>query len=287
MPIYEISVTLPFANAERLSDALGEAERPPAIATGLFETARGDWRVFAHYDGAPDTDQLADHFERWGAGRPPEPRLVEAEDWVAASQRARPPVRAGAFLIHGSHDRERARGRRLAIEIDAGQAFGTAHHATTRGCLLVLHDHLKAQRPDSALDLGTGSGILGIALAKRLPIAVLASDSDPVAVAVAQGNAQLNGVGPRLRAITAIGLAHPALRGRRFDLVLANILAGPLYCLAPQLARALALRGTLILSGLLTGQARGLEARYRALGFALRRRVLLDDWAILLMQRVR
>lgn len=287
MSTFEIAVTVPGAVAQRLSDGLAGADRPMAVASGLFETKDKAWRVFAHYDTPPDPGELAALFARYGAGTPPAAQRIEPRDWIAHTQRLLAPVRAGPFLIHGSHDRARAKGRRYAIEIEAGQAFGTAHHATTRGCLLLLHRALSTARPRRVLDLGTGSGILAIAAAKLGDGEITASDSDPVAVRVARDNARLNGVGSRVRTLNARGLSHPRLRARRFDLVLANILAGPLHRLAPALKRSVARKGQIILSGLTADQAASIEARYRAHGFILQRRLRLDGWAVLLMQRTR
>ncbi len=123
----------------------------------------------------------------------------------------RGPVRAGRFLIHGSHSPV-ARNR-YSIEIDASTAFGTAHHASTRGCLLALDALLKRTRPARIVDIGTGSGILAIAAAKALQTRVLASDNDPVAARIAADNARKNGVGGLVRVVEADGLAHPLLRG--------------------------------------------------------------------------
>src|SRR5690606_22468232 len=147
------------------------------------------------------------------------------------------PVRAGRFLIHGSHDRDKITRNRFTIEIDADQAFGTAHHASTRGCLLALDDLAKRGRPDLVLDLGTGTGILAIAAARAFDRPVVATDNDPVAVAIAKDNARKAGLSQQIQAFVAEGLAHPTLRRLKPDLIVANILAAPLYGLAPAMAR--------------------------------------------------
>ena len=150
--------------------------------------------------------------------------VMPEADWVTLSQGKRGPVAAGRFLVHGSHDRGRLPPRLLAIEIDAGQAFGTAHHASTRGCLLALDDILKRRRPRIVVDIGTGTGILAIAAAKALRQRVIASDNDPLAVRIAAENARMNGVGSLVSAFKARGFDHPRLRRRKADLVLANLL---------------------------------------------------------------
>ena len=157
----------------------------------------------------------------------------------------------------------------LPLRSTRGLAFGTAHHATTRGCLIALDRLAKRERPRRVLDIGTGTGILAIAAARALNANVVASDMDPIAVAVAAENARTNGVQSRVIVVEAEGLAHPALRRAKADLLFANILLRPLLDLAPAFARALRPGGICVLSGLLEPQARQVEARFRALGFSL------------------
>jgi ribosomal protein L11 methyltransferase len=202
---------------------------------------------------------------------------------------------AGRYLVHGSHDREKVPRRRLAIEIDAGRAFGTAHHASTRGCLLALDDLCKRRLPRHIIDLGTGSGILAIAAAKTLSAKtlgdktlgrnVIASDSDPVAAAIAAENARKNGVAARIRVVRADGFDHPELRQAKADILLANLLERALQTLAPHLARHVVQGGIAILSGLTETQARAIEARTRAHGFVLEKRIILEGWATLVIVR--
>jgi ribosomal protein L11 methyltransferase len=194
-------------------------------------------------------------------------------------------VRAGRFLMHGRHDRGKVTAGRFTFEIDAGLAFGTAHHATTRGCLIALDRLLKRGRPRRVLDIGTGTGILAIAAARALGGPVLASDMDPVAVAVAAENASRNGVQSRVLVLKAEGLAHPALRRAKADLLFANLLLRPLLKLAPAFARTLRPGGVCVLSGIIERQARQVEARFRALGFRLDSRILLGGWTTLLLRR--
>jgi len=208
-------------------------------------------------------------------------------DWVAHSQQGLPPVRAGTFVVHGSHDRERVHGRRLGIQIDAGEAFGTAHHGTTLGCLIAL-DWLARLKPiGNVLDIGTGTGVLAIAAAKR-GARVLATDIEATAVRVARANVALNGADHAVTCLEADGLRHTAIRARApYDMVLANILAEPLMRMANDIRRITAPGGTVVLSGLLRGQAWRVTGRFNAAGFVLWRRIDRAGWTTLVMTRRR
>ena len=207
-------------------------------------------------------------------------------DWVAKSLAGLKPVRAGRFLIHGGHDRDAVRANDVAIEIEAGQAFGTGHHGTTAGCLIVLDHLIGMRRPANALDLGTGSGVLAIALAKIAKCPVLATDIDPVATRVATSNAKLNGTAGDIRFETATGLTHRAfIEEGPFDLIVANILARPLMRLAPEIAIALAPGGRLVLSGILATQRRMVLAAFRQAGLFHRHTLWRDEWVTLHLER--
>ncbi|MDU6730826.1 MAG: 50S ribosomal protein L11 methyltransferase, partial [Bradyrhizobium sp.] len=160
------------------------------------------------------------------------------------------------------------------------------HHGTTRGCLLLLDHILKSRVPRRVLDLGTGTGVLAIAAAKAQHRSVLASDIDPPSVAVARENARLNGVGPLVRVIRATGFAaEDFAKAGPFDLVLANILANPLRQLASPMQRHLARSADVILSGLLTTQARSVIAAYRARGLVPVRHLRIEGWSSLLLRK--
>ncbi|GAA5106415.1 50S ribosomal protein L11 methyltransferase [Bartonella jaculi] len=176
-------------------------------------------------------------------------------DWVKKSLEGLKPVQAGPFFLHGSHNRGDIPPDVFPIEIEANQAFGTGHHGTTAGCLEMIAKVIENENPKNALDLGTGSGVLAIGIAMLKPIAILASDIDPIAIQVTQHNIQLNGVKEYITAVTATGFAHDEIASRApFDLIVANILANPLIELAQEIVKALQKGGSLILSGILEEQ---------------------------------
>jgi ribosomal protein L11 methyltransferase len=221
-----------------------------------------------------------------GGSDPADLRFSELseKDWVAASLAELTAVRAGRFLVHGAHHRGRYPANLTGIEIEAALAFGTGHHGTTRGCLLALNALLKRRRPARVLDVGTGTGVLAIAAAKALRSHIWTTDIDPVAVRTANANARHNGVANLIANRVADGQRSMPWRGP-FDLILANILLGPLTRMAPQLARRLAPGGFIVLSGLLPSQAGAAVAAYHTQGLALVRRAILENWATLVMQR--
>ena len=274
--------------AEAIAAVLEGAEFPAALAVTLFERGQGVIEVSAHYAEEPALEQLLALIgAAIGAGDFGDLRIEHLlpEDWVARAESMRGPVRAGRFVVHGHHDRGKVPRFRNAIEIDAGLAFGTAHHATTRGCLIALDRLSKRIRPRRILDVGTGTGILAIAVARAFNVPVLASDIDPIATATAAANARMNEVGRRVHVVTAAGLSHLRLSRASVDLLFANILLNPLLALAPAFAGAVRPGGICVLSGLLDAQARQVEARFRPLGFSLDSRILLDGWTTLLLRR--
>jgi len=281
---YQVTLLGEAGEAEAIASRLEETIEPRALAVSLFDRGMGRFEVSALYAERPHEDALVAALDGAAHGAVSIEPLAAA-DWVTLSQGKRGPVQAGRFLAHGSHDRDRVPKRRLAIEIDAGQAFGTAHHASTRGCLLALDDLLKRERPRVILDVGTGTGILAIAAAKVLQCPVLASDEDRLAAAIAAANARKNRAGALISTVTARGFAHPSLRRLAADLLLANLVERALYALAPELARRVKPGGTAILSGLTQTQARTIEARSLAFGFILEKRVVLDGWTTLVLRR--
>ena len=210
-------------------------------------------------------------------------------DWVSESQQNLPPVRVPPFYLHGSHDKA-MRGGWRSIEMQAGLAFGSGHHGTTQGCLHLFARVMKQHpRPRLIADIGCGSGTLAIAAAKLVRAtqagSIFASDMDADAVQVTRHNARRNGVAPQIRVFGAAGMAHPAYRAQRFDVIFANILAAPLIALAGDFERHLADNGVLIIAGLLTTQARGVKARYRACGLKPKHEIKIGQWTSLALMR--
>jgi ribosomal protein L11 methyltransferase len=273
--------------AKRVVDLLTESFFEGQAAIAAFEGASGRWDITVHFADPPDQTSIR---ELVGIAAGDEVALdihfdtVEAKDWVKATLEQLVPVRAGRFIVHGRHDRERVPPNKLGIEIEAALAFGTGHHGTTRGCLILLDDVLKAYCPRRVLDLGTGTGVLAIAAAKALHGRVLASDIDPLSVRVAADNARLNGTGDLVKTIRAVGFSAPQFKRRGpFDLVLANILANPLRQMATPMSRHLAPGALVILSGLLPPQAGSVISAYRARGLVLKRHIRIEGWSSLLM----
>jgi ribosomal protein L11 methyltransferase len=217
------------------------------------------------------------------------------EDWVTLSQQGLEPIRAGRFFVHTPAHRSAVPDGAIALEVDAGRAFGTGHHETTTGCLIAL-DRLKSSGASfsNILDLGTGTGLLAFAGLKLWPVArVTASDIDPISIDVTRENAAINRI-PVGRArgqvelAVAPGMAHPRLGARApYDLVIANILAGPLIQLAPSVAEALEAGGRLILAGLLEAQAEKVAASYRRHGLMASFSTVRGEWPTLVMRKRR
>lgn len=276
--------------ARRVIDLLTEVFFEGQAAIAAFERPDGRWDVTVHFADPPD-QALVRELVTSAAGAEIAKTIdfdtIEAKDWVKASLEDLVPVPAGRFVVYGQHDRERVAPNKIGIEIEAALAFGTGHHGTTRGCLLLLDHVLKAWRPRRVLDLGTGTGVLAIAAAKALHEKVLASDIDPPSVQVARENAGLNVAGHLVRPIRATGFSAPQFASAApFDLVLANILANPLRQLATPMARHLAPSAHVILSGLLTPQAPGVIAAYRARGLVPVRHLRIEGWSSLLLRKV-
>lgn len=271
--VWQLTVRQPEADAFETAEALGFLDVGAALSVSLF--GDGDqFRVEALFESEDDAARAREQFGGVVSTLPP-------HDWVSETQKGLPPIEAGRFIIHGSHDAPAQGDDIIPILIDAGLAFGTGHHGTTKGCL-ILFDRLRIDmETPRILDIGTGAGVLAIAAAKALPDAtILATDNDPDAVAVTQENMALNQVA--FKSILADGFDHSDLSGKQFDLIFANILAGPLREMAGNIYAATALKGRAILSGILDEQADWVSERFRAVGFSIEPQPSLEGWTTLL-----
>ena len=291
---WRVSLDCTRAEAEALPDA-GDlfplADNPPVLVADEPDGKRPEhWRIHAYFDRQPGWEELKVLEGLAADGDPVLERLDEATDWVSASQAGLVPIRAGRFFVHTPpHFKDRPADA-VCFEVDAGLAFGTGQHATTAGCLAAL-DRLEASgaRFENIADIGTGTGLLAFAALALWPEAkAIATDIDPIAVDVSRDNAAINGVklghgAGELLLAEADGMHSPMLAARApFDLLIANILAGPLIELAPAFAGATAPGGTIILAGLLDTQADAVAEAYAAEGCTVVERGP-GEWTVLVL----
>ncbi|MFN3943376.1 MAG: 50S ribosomal protein L11 methyltransferase [Allosphingosinicella sp.] len=299
MTSWKVSLPCTKAEAEALKEdftPLAMLERPPVLMTSEADPEHPDrWRLDAYFEEEPSRPvlQLLHDLIPSAADAEPAIERVEEEDWVTLSQQGLEPIRAGRFFVHTPAHRDDVPEGAIAFEIDAGRAFGTGQHETTTGCLHAL-DRLKATGGSfhDILDLGTGTGLLAFAAMRLWPAArAIASDIDPISIEVAAENAAINSVRigrarGQLELAVGPGMDHPRLKARApYDLIIANILAGPLVDLAPAVSAALAPGGRLILAGLLDHQANRVAVAYRRHGLMAAFRVLRGDWPTLVMRK--
>ncbi len=287
-PVWKIEVMTTAAAQPVLAQAIED----DCDALMAFElTPGGPWRLEGLTMDEPDETAIRAQLARAASdlGLPPPEAKIERlpdVDWLARNRREFPPLRAGRYFVYGSHYEGAVPPGMAGLELDAGIAFGSGEHATTRGCLMAL-DRLarRGRHIRRMLDHGCGSGILGLAAAKTWQVRVDAADIDRDSVRVAAENAQRNGISKRrLRTRWSDGLSRP-MRARGYDLVCANILARPLRKLSKRLAHAVAPGGTLVLSGLLASQGPDIVAAYRFQRLALVGRITIDGWLTLILRR--
>ena len=276
---WKTRAVLPKLDAQRLSDALEELEPTPVVSA--FELGeRGLWEVEAFFAAEPDENEL---LQRFGVAMRVIP--IEDENWVARALEGLPPVRTQRFFIYGEHSASNVPANAIGLKIEASYAFGTGHHGTTRGCLLAYEQLAKRRRFRNALDLGCGTGVLGMAFARLAHRPVVATDIDPLATRKTIENAKLNRA-QNMRVATANGFKTPLIAEHApYDLIFANILAGPLMKLMPGIRANLSKGGHAILSGLLDEQANAITSMARAQNLRLIRRSALEGWVTLTLER--
>ena len=286
-PLETVAVTVPEDALEAYEAALNSA----CDTVGFFrDVATGDWRVEgvkpvntneAELNAALMLAELVS-----GVSVPLERVSTEAEGWLARTYASFPEQPIGKrFAVRGTHLTDKPTSGRVTLTLDAGLAFGSGEHGSTRGCIVAL-ETVARRRPRRILDLGTGSGILAIAAAKLLHRKVLASDIEPWSVLVTRRNAIQNRVGEMIRVKLANGWHHPAISGGGpYDLVFGNILARPLCGMAWDLSVHLAPGGTAILAGLLGTQVRMVLAAHRRRGLMLERVLPQGPWSTLVLRK--
>ncbi|WP_408591460.1 50S ribosomal protein L11 methyltransferase [Novosphingobium sp.] len=260
----------------------------------IAEDRPDDWQLEAWFDRKPTAADRAAIAALFVDGMPkPVIEKLPETDWVTLSQAGVEPIREGPFHVHTPDYAPLEEPGVRDFVIPASLAFGTGQHATTAGCLAMLA-HMKAQGVivRSLADIGTGTGLLAFAGLYLWPHArALASDIDAVCGPVMALNADTNhvplGDGPgKLAMVIAAGTDHPLIRASApFDLLIANILAGPLVELAPDFADSVVPGGSVLLSGLLTTQEPAVRAAYARAGLRLAARLTRGDWSVLWLRR--
>lgn len=285
-PPFALFIRGPNKAAFDISDQLGFDTEIEALAISIFEDGPETMHVQALFETKTQAKSCLDGLDIPEAMESFIAQLPD-EDWVSKSQAGLPPVEAGRFWLYGSHDKDIIPvSIPYPIEINAGLAFGTGHHGTTKGCLLIFDKLLHAGfNPEKVLDLGCGAGVLAIAAAKALKRNILATDIDPDAITVTLENARLNKTHQYIESHQADGFESPHLKGQKFDLIFANILAGPLMGLAADINTALAPNGRVILSGILDEQAEKVAQTFIEKGLEITPQPSLSGWTSLLGSR--
>jgi ribosomal protein L11 methyltransferase len=254
-------------------------------ALSSFEEGKG-WRMETIAEAKPRVAAVRAALKPFGVTAKID--KVPQKNWVLESRKGLPPLKAGPFFIHGEHDRDKRPKKGIALEIDAGMAFGTGRHETTMGCLKALLRLKKTLKAKRILDVGTGTGILAFAAWHLYRQPVIAGDNDKDAVRVAKENAAINGLKQQVRIVASDGYKAKVIRDHApYDLITANILANPLIMLAPDLARNLARGGRAVLSGLMNDQAKDVLAAHRKVGLELDFRLRLGQWSVLVLKKAR
>lgn len=284
---WRVSFELPRQAAQLAEDSF--ADLVLSIASFEADDAGRWWRLDLLFGAPPEMDELRRRLIIIAAMHSiPVPELicemVEPQDWLAQVARDFPPISIGRFYVHGAHVKETPPSGSLPIQVEAGAAFGSGEHGTTRGCLEALQWLSQRRRFTNVLDMGCGSGILAIGAARLWRAPVLAADIDEVAVRVTAENVRINRVASQVSAMVSDGYASAAvIRRAPYDLIVANILARPLMALAHDLRQNLAAGGAAVLSGLLTHQETMVLAAHRMQGLSLRKRFVHGEWCALVI----
>ncbi len=285
---WKISLTIP----DRALDLFQRALEPVVDALSTQEHS-GHWLVRGYVINKPSHSTVSSILEKAASMAGIQAPLATIEtlgnrNWVQESVRNLPPVHVGRFVVRGSHSNSNKNPTLIELEVDAGAAFGTGHHATTKGCLRALSELPRARAPVRALDVGCGAGTLAMGIARLWKVKTIASDIDPIAIHVARANVSRNHLHTLVQCIASNGTASPMIRrGGPFDLIVANILLRPLVRLAPAVAQNLSPGATVVLSGVLDEQAAGIVAIYREQGLHLKSRFSIDGWTTVIMTRPR
>lgn len=285
-PMWRVEVIVPRDAGPLIADAL---EPLCAVVSWFADEAHA--RVHGHCltcpdDAALDTTLIAAAGVLGIAVPEPHVALVSPRDWIAETVRQFPPITIGRYFIHSAHFADQVPDGHVGLQVGAGSAFGSGDHGSTAGCLDVLDRLARWRRVRRALDMGCGSGILALAVARTWRAPVVACDIDPEAVRVTADNARRNHVASLIRAAVSDGYGSTVVRrGAPYDLVLSNILARPLVRMAPRLARVLAPGGVAVLAGFLARDSARVEVAHRRVGLRLVARRVIDDWCTVVMRR--
>jgi ribosomal protein L11 methyltransferase len=283
--LWSIRIDFPLKPDDALRLEIETVMEELGTALSSFEDGKG-WRMETIAEAKPRAADVRAALKPFGVtaaiGKLPQ------KNWVLESRKGLPPIKAGPFFIHGEHDRDKRPKKGIALEIDAGMAFGTGRHETTMGCLKALLRLKKTLKAKRILDVGTGTGILAFAAWHLYRQPVIAGDNDKDAVRVAKENAAINGLKKQIRIVMSDGYNAKSIRDHApYDLITANILANPLIALAPSVARNLARNGRAVLSGLMNEQAKDVLAAHRKVGLELDFRLRLGQWSVLVLKKAK
>lgn len=283
---WALNITATPDAAFDIADALGMEGAMAALSVTIFDAPPNAMLVQGLYENKVEAEQAKSAL-RGVTFLSISIEQLPAKDWVSETQAGLAPVRAGQFLVYGSHDTDKVTDDVVPLLVDAGMAFGTGHHGTTAGCLRIFSALLDSGADiETVLDLGCGAGVLAMAAAKTLPNAIiLATDIDPDAIDVTDQNMVENDVVGRIETAVVDGFNSPVLTGRQFDLIFANILAGPLMGLANDIVGATAPGGHVILSGILDEKADQVALRFREAGLQVEPQPSLEGWTSLLAEK--